>query len=431
MKSVGDNRSSVSSNVLSIGVLICLWVAPGLTRAGQYDLLIKGGHVIDPKNQVNAVMDVAIAGGKILRVAPDIAASQAAVAVDARGLYVAPGFVDIHTHVFWGTEPGADYSNSYGSLPPDGFTFRAGVTTVVDAGGAGWRNFRQFKQQTVDHAKTRVLAFLNIVGSGMKGGPIEQNLSDMDPKLTAMCIKQDPGVLVGVKVAHYEGPEWDPVDRAVEAGRLADVPVMVDFGEFVPARPFRDLVLVHLRPGDIYTHAYFGQVPLLDARGRVQPFFFEARERGVIFDAGHGGASFPFRHAVPAMAQGFAPDSISTDLHIDSMNAGMKDMLNVISKLLNLGMPLQDAILRSTWNPAREIKRPDLGHLSVGAAADLVVLNLRQGRFGFVDAEGGRLMGTKKLECELTIHDGHVVWDLNGISMPDWQKVPPKWIPPK
>jgi dihydroorotase len=376
-------------------------------------------------------MDVGIAGGKIVRVAHGIGSGEAATVVDARGLYVAPGLVDIHSHVFWGTEPSADYSNSYGSLPPDGFTFRAGVTTIVDAGGSGWRNFLQFKSQTVDHSKTRVLAFLNIVGSGMKGGPVEQNLSDMDPEPTAACIKRNRGILVGVKTAHYEGPEWDPVDRAVEAGRLADVPVMVDFGEFVPARPFRDLVLVHLRAGDIYTHAFFGEVPLLDAQNRVWPFFFEARKRGVVFDFGHGGASFPFRYAVPAMAQGFVPDSISTDLHIDSMNAGMKDMLNVISKLLNLGMSLEDAILRATWNPAREIKRTDLGHLSEGATADLVVLNLRHGRFGFVDAEGGRLAGTRKLECELTIHDGQIVWDLNGISKPDWHKVPPRWLPPK
>jgi dihydroorotase len=412
-------------------LVICLCSSPCLAQVGQIDLLIKGGHVIDPKNQIDAFMDVAIAAGKVVQVAAEIPANAAKTVVDARGLYVTPGLVDIHTHVFFGTEPDADYSNSYGSVPPDGFTFRAGVTTVVDAGGAGWRNFRQFKEQTVNHSKTRVLALLNIVGSGMKGGPVEQDLSDMDPRLTAMCIKQNPGILVGVKVAHYEGPEWDPVDRGVEAGRLANVPVMIDFGEFLPKRPFKDLVLVHLRPGDIYTHAYYGQVPLLDEQGRVRPYFFEAQKRGVIFDAGHGGASFPFRHAVPAMAQGFVPNSISTDLHVNSMNAGMKDMLNVMSKFLNLGMPLADAVLRSTWNPSREINRPDLGHLSVGATADVAVLNLRQGRFGFVDAEGGKLPGTQKLECELTIHDGQVVWDLNGISKPDWEKVPPKWVPVK
>lgn len=414
-------------SILALGTSLCVSLC--LAHAGQFDLLIKGGHVIDPKNQINAIMDVAIADGKIAQVAADIPSDQANTVVDARGLYVVPGLVDIHTHVFSGTDPDADYSNSYGSVPPDGFTFRAGVTTVVDAGGAGWRNFRQFKEQTVDHSKTRVLAFLNIVGSGMRGGPVEQNLADMDPKLTAMCIKQNSKILVGVKVAHYEGPEWDPVDRGVEAGHLANVPVMVDFGEFVPQRPFKDLVLVHLRPGDMYTHTYYGEVPLLDEQGRVRSYFFEAQKRGVIFDTGHGGASFPFRHAVPALTQGFAPNSISTDLHVDSMNAGMKDMLNVVSKFLNLRMPLQDAILRSTWNPAQEIRRPDLGHLSVGARADVAILNLRQGHFGFIDAEGGKLLGTQKLECELTIHDGQVMWDLNGISKPDWPKVPAKWKP--
>ena len=412
---------------MALGAGLCISIC--LAQPGQFDLLIRGGHVIDPKNRIDAVMDVAIADGKIAQVARDIPSDQAKTVVNAQGLYVVPGLVDIHTHVFFGTEHGADYSNSYGRVPPEGFTVRAGVTTVVDAGGAGWRDFHQFKAQTVDHSKTRVLAFLNIVGSGMRGGPVEQNLNDMDPKLTAMCIKQNRGILVGVKVAHYEGPEWDPVDRGVEAGRLADVPVMVDFGEFVPGRPFKDLVLVHLRPGDMYTHTYYGEVPLLDELGKVRPYFFEAQKRGVIFDTGHGGASFPFRHAVPALAQGFVPNSISTDLHVDSMNAGMKDMLNVMSKFLNLRMSLQDVILRSTWNPAQEIKRPDLGHLTVGAAADVSVLNLRQGHFGFIDAEGGKLQGTQKLECELTIHDGKVMWDLNGISKPDWPKVPPKWMP--
>ena len=400
-----------------------LWVCAVAAQGQQFDLLIKGGHVIDPRNQIDSVMDVAITAGKITQVASNIPAAQARQVVNATGLFVAPGLVDIHAHVYYGTEPEAYLSNGNSSVPPDGFTFRSGVTTVVDAGGSGWRNFRQFKDHVIDESKTRVLALINIVGSGMRGGPVEQNLADMDAKLTAMRIRQYPGLIVGIKTAHYEGPEWDPVDRAVEAGRMTDVPVMVDFGHFVPQRPFQELVLKHLRPGDMYTHTYLGRVPMLDGQGKVMPYLFEARKRGVLFDVGHGAGSFLYRQAVAAVKQGFIPDSISTDLHTASMNGGMKDMINVMSKFLNLGMSLQDVILRSTWNPARQIKRPDLGHLGAGSTADVAVLSLKKGNFGFIDIGGGKMMGTQKLECELTIRDGKVVWDLNGLASPDWNKM--------
>src|SRR5258706_9297415 len=164
---------------------------------------------------------------------------------------------------------------------------------------------------------------------------------------------------------------------------------------------------------------------MLDAQGRVQPYLFEARKRGVIFDVGHGGGSFLFRQAVPAIRQGFVPDSISTDLHIDSMNSGMKDMLNVMSKFLNMGLSLDDVVARSTRNPAKEIKREDLGNLSVGSPADVAVLRLEKGTFGFVDQLGGRFEGTQKLLAELTVRDGVVVYDLNGIATVPWEKLPP------
>lgn len=404
--------------------LFCWLLLVTPIRGQQFDLLIKGGHVIDPKNQVDSVMDVAVAAGKIARVAADVPAAQAKQTIVVTGLYVTPGLVDIHAHVFYGTLLDSEYGGGYFSLPPDGFTFRSGVTTVVDAGGSGWRTFLEFKDQVIDRVRTRVLALLNIVGSGMRGGPVEQNLADMDAKLTAMRIKEYPEILVGVKTAHYEGPEWDPVDRAVEAGKLANVPVMVDFGRFAPERPYQELVLKHLRPGDISTHMYLARVPMLDKENKVLPYLFEARRRGVVFDVGHGAGSFVFRQAVPAMKQGWMPDSISTDLHVSSMNGGMKDMLNVMSKFLNMGMSFADVILRSTWNPAKEIKRPDWGNLSVGSVADLAVLSLRQGSFGFVDVDGARMKGTQKLECELTLREGQVVWDLNGISRPDWETMP-------
>jgi dihydroorotase len=390
-----------------------------LAVAQPYDLVLRGGRLVDPRNRIDGVMDVAVADGAIAAVAEGIDPSQAKIAVDARGLMVVPGLVDLHAHVFFGTEPNADYSSGYNALPADGFTFRSCVTTVVDTGGSGWRNFPQFKDQVIDRAETRVLAMLNIVGSGMKGGPVEQNLSDMDPNLTALRAAEFPRIVVGVKVAHYRGAEWDPVDRAVKAGELAGIPVMVDFGGHDPPLSLEALLLTHLRPGDILTHTYAdvdGRIPIVDQAGILGPYVRKARERGIVFDVGHGAGSFVFRQARAAMEQGFAPDTISTDLHRASMNGGMKDMLNVISKLLSLEMPLEDAVRAATSSAARAIRRDDIGHLAIGAGADIAVLSVREGKFGFVDVAGERVEGTRKLECELTIRAGKVVWDLNGIS---------------
>lgn len=385
----------------------------------SYDLLLKNGRVVDGKNKIDAVMDVAIAGGRIAAVAAHIPAAKAFKTVDVSGLYVTPGLVDMHVHVYAGTGKRGAYCGD-NSVYPDGFTFRSGVTTVADAGSSGWRNFPDFKDRVIDRAKTRVLAFLNIVGSGMAGA-VEQDVTEMDPQAAAEMARRYKDTIVGIKTAHYAGPEWTAVERAVEAGTLANIPVMVDFGTFRPERPFQDLVLKKLRPGDIYTHTYLSWVPMLDDQGRIMPYLFEARRRGIIFDVGHGGGSFLFRQAVPALRQGFGPDSISTDLHVGSMNAGMKDMLNVMSKFLNMGMPLAEVIRRSTWTPAQEIRHEELGSLSVGADADVTVLRVEEGHFGFVDTYGARMQGTRKLECELTIRGGRVVWDLNGITREDWE----------
>lgn len=385
----------------------------------RYDLLLKGGHLIDAKNRISAVRDVAISQGKIAAVAADIPAAQARKTVDISGLYITPGLVDMHEHVFAATM-NREYTGE-NCVRPDGFSFRSGVTTVVDAGSSGWRNFGVLRDEIINHEKTRVFAMLNIVGSGMGGRKdVEQNTADMDPQRTAEVARRNSDVVVGIKVAHYAGPEWIAVDRGVEAGQLANRPVMVDFATFRPERPFQELVLKHLRPGDIYTHAYLSVVPMLDENGRLLPYLFEARKRGIIFDVGHGGGSFSFRQAIPAIKQGFPPDSISTDLHTDSMNAGMKDMPNLMSKFLNMGMSLDDVIACSTWHPARQIHHEELGHLSVGAPADVAVLRLVHGDFGFVDSARLRLRGNQKLIAELTIRDGKVVWDLNGMTSEDW-----------
>jgi dihydroorotase len=388
----------------------------------RYDVLLRGGHVIDPRSNVSAVRDVAIAGGKVAAVAARIDPAEAFKVVDVGGLYVTPGLVDIHAHVYTGTGEKGSYAGD-NSVSPDGFTFRVGVTTVVDVGGAGWRNFEDFKGRVIDRVRTRVLSFLNIVGHGMRGEQYEHELADMQAQPTADMAKRYPGVVVGIKTAHYRGPEWTPIEQAVQAGTLANIPVMVDFGANKPERPVAELVTKKLRPGDIYTHMYSGlRDELVD--GKVNPGLWEGRKRGVIFDVGHGGGSFAWRVAVPATREGFWPDSISTDLHVGSMNAGMKDMLNVMSKFLALGMSLDDVIRISTWNPARQIKQEQLGNLSVGSPADVAVLRLENGAFGFVDSFGGRLRANRKLTCEMTLRDGKVVYDLNGLARPDWQTLP-------
>ena len=409
------------SAALVASVVVAFTSTPGARQSmPKYDLVIAGGHVIDARNRIDGIRDVAIAGGVIAAVAPRLDPA-GAKAIDATGLYVTPGLVDIHTHVYAGTGERQSYAGD-NSVYPDGFTFRAGVTTIADAGGSGWRNFDDFNDRVIGRSKTRVLAFLNIVGHGMRGGTFEQDLADMEARPAAEMARRHRGTIVGIKTAHYQGPEWAPVEHAVEAGTLADVPVMVDFGKDHPERPLEDLVLRKLRPGDIYTHTYSGNRREL-VEGRPNPALAQARDRGVIFDVGHGAGSFRWRVAVPIVKAGFLPDSISTDLHVASMNAGMKDMLNVMSKFLALGMPLPEVIARSTWNPARQIRQETLGHLSVGAPADVAVLRVERGHFGFVDIDGVRMAGSERLACEVTVRAGAVVYDLNGLSGTDWDRI--------
>ena len=390
-----------------------------------YDILIKNGHVIDAKNNLNKIIDIAIVDNKIALIQKNISIKSALKIIDANGLYVSPGLIDIHSHNFHGTEPNNYLSNSFDALPPDGFSFRSGVTTIVDVGGAGWRNFKTFKEQIIDRSKTRVLSFLNIIGSGMKGGAVEQNLSDMEPSKTVETVNKFPNEIVGIKLAHFNGYNWIPVDRVVEAGRLANVPVMIDFGGSDPELPLDKLLLEKLRPGDIFTHAYAhvrGRTPIVDKNGKLREYVLEAQRKGIVFDVGHGGGSFLFEQAIPAIKQGLKPNSISTDLHTGSMNGGMKNIVNVMSKFLNMGIEIDEIIKSTTWNPAKYIKRTDLGHLSVGAEADITLLNLRKGDFGFIDTQGKRMKGNNLLECELTIKAGKIVYDLNGLASNEWRK---------
>lgn len=394
-----------------------------MAHAQQFDLLIRGGRVIDPKNKIDAISDVAIAGGKIALVAPSIPAAQAKRIVDATGLIVTPGLIDIHAHMYAGTGVKSVYAGDW-SVYPDGFSFRTGLTTMVDAGTAGWRNFADFRQRVIDRAQTRVLAFVNIFGDGMGVAP-ENDPAEMIPERAAQVAKDNADVVVGFKTAHYSGKGWPSVEGAVKAGELAHLPVMVDFGFINEERNIRTLFLEKLRPGDIYTHCYSGnRDEVLDPgtpNARLNPAMEEGRKRGIIFDVGHGGGSFYWNIAVPATRAGFWPDSISTDLHAGSMNGGMKNFTDTMSKILDLGAPLQKVIEWSTWNPAKEIHHEELGHLTPGAVADVTLLQLQEGKFGFLDSAGARFDGTHRFIAEVTIKGGKVMWDLNGRAAQDWK----------
>jgi dihydroorotase len=272
-----------------------------------------------------------------------------------------------------------------------------------------------------------VLSFLNIVGAGMRGGNYEQNLADMDPKLAANTAKQYKGTIVGFKLAHYSGHDWTPTDRVVEAGQLAGMPVIIDFGGARPALSIEELFFKHLRPGDIYTHTYASldgsRETVVDEQTNVlRPFVLKAQQRGIVFDVGYGGASFNFTQAIPALKAGFFPNTISTDLHTGSMNTSMKSQLDVMSKFMLMGMPLTEVIRASTWSAAQAIHKEELGHLSEGAEADICLLNIRKGDFGFYDKTGYKVPGKERFECEMTIRAGAVVYDLNGIADPIYVK---------
>jgi dihydroorotase len=410
-----------------------------------YAIVIKGGHVLDAKNNIDAIMDIAITGGtpaqsarpatparpaengqparaaqpaqeatpavdgKIALVAKNIDPKLGRQVVDARGMYVTPGLIDLHVHVFPG-QAGSAYMNGPNAIDADGFTLRTGVTTAVDAGSSGWKSFELFKKQAIDKSKTRILAFLNIIGAGMAGGAYESNHDEVDIQKTAEMAMKYPQIIVGIKNAHYYAPDYlYPIESAIAVGKIAHIPIMLD-------GTLNEAVMDRFRPGDIFTHIY-GR-PLLDSANKVKPWVWAARKKGVIFDVGFGGSSFDFTHGLPSIKQGFTPNSISSDQHKESMNNAMKDMPNIMSLFMAMGMPFKDVITASTWNPAKEIQRPDLGNLSVGAPADVAIFTLREGKFGFYSKDAKKMTGTKRLECEMTIRGGEIVYDLNAIADP-------------
>ncbi|SDN10861.1 dihydroorotase [Daejeonella rubra] len=405
----------------SVLFAICLSVSAQFVAAQEIDILLKGGHVIDAKNKISSKMDVALSKGKILKVAPNIPVTDAKKVVDVSGMYVSPGLIDIHTHVFTGPNPGFGHGSS--SVKPDDFTFRAGITTVVDAGTSGYKTFPLFKEQIIDRSRTRVLAFLNAFAPGMVGTAAEQeDMKALEIEKADETIKKYPDLIAGVKIGHYSGKDWKPFDAAASLAHANNRPLFVEC--HITEFSLEDQ-LNHMKAGDIITHAYENvseRMPVVDENGKVRPFVLDARKKGILFDVGHGGVGFWFNQAVPSVKQGLAPDTFGTDMHHNSVNSGMKDMLNLMSKYLNMGMQTEDIIQRASWGAATAIKRPDLGNLSPGSEADIAVIKVLDGKFGFLDAAGFKLEGTKKFQAEMTIRAGKIVWDLNGMAGLPWSK---------
>ena len=368
-----------------------------------YDLVLKGGTVIDGAQGLNGIYDVAVRGETIAAVEKEIA-EPANETVDLSGRFLTPGWVDIHTHIYAG-------ATTWG-IQADALCLATGVTTVVDAGSPGWANFMGFRDYVAAPARTQVLTFVHISGIGLTCGPVGemQDLRYADPERTAYVIRRWPDLCVGVKVREGRQQVGDngvaPLRLAVEAAELSDSKVMVHAGAGVPLPD----VLGVVRPGDIVTHCYHGGGDtILGGAETVIPEVWAARERGVLFDLGHGGGSFLFEIARKALAQGFPSDVISTDLHVHCLNDPVYSLPETASKLLNLGMELPEVVYQTTAAPASAIGRDhELGTLKVGTVADLAAFEVQEGAFEFRDVGDNLEVGSRMIEPVLTVRKGKV-----------------------
>ncbi len=398
----------------NLGTSLALSAAPAAARAGQargesgakYDLLIRGGRVVDPSQNIEAVRDVAVANGKIARVEADIPAAQAREVVDAGGKIVTPGLIDLHTHVF-------PYVGPYG-IEPDPYCVHRGVTTVIDAGTSGAFTFPAFKRYTIEQAATRIRALLHVVSIGMVAGstPNMGELEDLRycvPKLAVETAQANRNLIVGFKIRfskqYTDENDYEGMKRAREAADAAGLPLMIHIGgSFTPLGKF----LALMKKGDVVTHS-FNSHPhgLLDEAGKITPEVADARSRGVLFDVGHGAGSFSFQVMEKCLAQGFRPDTISSDLYSANIKGPVYDLLTTLSKFLLLGMNLHDVIERATLKPSHVFDfGAEIGTLKPGAEADVAVLDLRDGEFTFTDSDGKTRIGRQKLAPVVTVRGG-------------------------
>ena len=379
----------------------------------SYDLVLQSAHIYDPRSGLKGKYDIAISGNKIKRIAKKIDPVKSKKVIRVKAGWIVPGLIDIHTHVFAGSESGK-FANGTSSVNPDLYCPMNGITTVVDAGTSGWRNYPDFKKQIIQNSRTRVLAFLNIAGSGMSGKPAEEDTLDMQWLPVKALLATDSEHIVGFKVGHFTREGILPMQIARTMGDSALLPVFVEC--HLPNISLTQQ-LSFLKAGDIMTHC-FEQVnerdPFVQKDGSIHESVTKARDKGVLFDLGHGGAGFWFDQSIPAIQRAFLPFTLGTDLHRNSMSSSMKSLPNVMSKFMAMGVSFFDVINRCTWNPAQTIHRTDLGNITEGGIADLTLLRLERGKFGFTDAAGKRINGKQRVSVELTIREGKVIWDLQG-----------------
>jgi dihydroorotase len=372
----------------------------------SYDLILRGGRVVDPSQKLDAVTDVAFTDGKVARIGTGLRPDAKTDVHDVSGRIVTPGLIDLHTHVYWGgTSLGVDAED---------FCRRSGVTTAVDTGSAGPGNFAGFRKHVIERSEVRILAYLHVSFAGiyafsprvMVGESEEIRL--MAPIDAVEVANANRDIIVGIKVrvgARASGRSGTvPLDIALQVADEVGVPVMAHIDEPPPSY---EEVIARLRPGDVLTHAFrpFPNSPAT-VQGTVKRAVIEARQRGVLFDIGHGKGSFAFKTARAMLANGFLPDTISSDVHALCINGPAFDQVTTMSKFLCLGMPLTDVIAASTVNAAFALKRPELGSLKPGSVGDATILSISDGRFDYVDVVGEHLAGDRKIASQAVVIAG-------------------------
>jgi dihydroorotase len=372
-----------------------------------FDLILKGGRIIDPSQRLDRIADIGFAAGKVAKIGTDLAGDAGTDVRDVSGHIVSPGLIDLHTHVYWGgTSLGIDAEE---------FCRTSGVTTCIDTGSAGPGNFAGFRRHVIDVSAVRILAYLHVSFAGiyaysrtvMVGESEELRL--MAPAEAVQVAEENRDVIIGIKVRvgrNSSGRSGTaPLDIALQAANEAGLPLMchIDF----PPPSYED-VLERLRPGDVLTHAFrpFPNAPV-NPQGNVKEAVLRARQRGVLFDIGHGKGSFAFKTARGMLANGFYPDTISSDVHSLCINGPAFDQVTTLSKFLCLGMPLNDVIAATTLNAAMALRRPELGSLKPGGIGDATILSVRQGKFDYVDVVGEHMVGDRRIVSEGVVIAGH------------------------
>jgi len=380
-----------------------------------FDLILRGGRVVDPSQRLDAVTDVGFAYGKVAVIGNALRAEPGTDVRDVSGYIVTPGLIDLHTHVYWGgTSIGIDAEE---------FCRTSGVTTAVDTGSAGPGNFAGFRKHVIEPSQVRILAYLHVSHAGiyayshrvMVGESEEIRL--MNPIDAVEVAEANRDLIVGIKVRVGRNSSGTsgivPLEIALEVAEAVGMPLMAHIDHPPPSY---EEVVSRLRPGDVLTHAFrpFPNSPAT-AQGTVKKVVLEARERGVLFDIGHGKGSFAFKTARAMLANGFYPDTISSDVHILCINGPAFDQVTTMSKFLCMGMSLPDVVAASTVNAAMALRRPELGSLKPGSVGDATMISIKEGRFDYVDVVGEHLIGERKIVSEGVVIGGHW-WHPNPLA---------------